>query len=349
MDNKSGNKNSAAVELGQIGGRKTAERGPEYYAAIQAKRKVRMGGRPKRPPKATYSGPLRIGEPPLIEFDCAVLEDGTRVISETKFMSAMGMYRSGAVSVRRKSESAPIPLFLAHKNLKPYVDKHLGGVHFELKAYRTERGLEARGLPAEILPKVCEIWLDANKDGVLGKRQRQIAEKADVLLRGLAHVGIIALVDEATGYQAVRDREELQAILDRFLRHELAAWAKRFPDEFYKQMFRLRGWEWKGMKVNRPQVVGKYTNDLVYERLAPRILEELESRNPKNERGRRGSKHHQWLSMDVGHPALQQHIGALLGLMRVSDNWKQFYSLVKRALPKRDETMLLPFRVEANQ
>ncbi len=129
-------KNPAAVELGKLGGQKTAERGPEYFAEIQAKRHTRGGGRPKLPPKVTHAGPLKIGD---IELDCAVLEDGSRIISETKFMKVMGMYRSGALSVRRKDASAPIPLFLAHKNLKPYAEKHLGGVHFELKPYRRRR------------------------------------------------------------------------------------------------------------------------------------------------------------------------------------------------------------------
>ena len=185
--------------------------------------------------------------------------------------------------------------------------------------------------------------MDANRANVLGRRQKLIAERAEILLRGLAHVGIIALIDEATGYQTIRDREALQAILDAYLRKELAAWAKRFPDEFYEQMFRLRGWRWKGMKVNRPQVVGKYTTDLVYERLAPGILEELESKNPKNVRGRRDAKHHQWLTENVVHPALAQHLYALIGFMRASATWKNFYDMVQRAFPKKGEVPFLPF------
>ena len=41
------------------------------------------------------------------------------------------------------------------------------------------------------------------------------------------------------------------------------------------------------MKVNRPQVVAHYTKDIVYQRLAPGILMELEERNPKDEKGNR--------------------------------------------------------------
>ena len=98
----------------------------------------------------------------------------------------------------------------------------------------------------------------------------------------------------------------------------------------------------RGMKVNQPQVVGKYTNDLVYERLAPGILKELEERNPKLPKGDRQSKHHQWLTEDVGHPALAQHLYGLIGFMRASDDWEHFYRMVQRAFPKKGDNLLLP-------
>jgi hypothetical protein len=45
-------------------------------------------------------------------------------------------------------------------------------------------------------------------------------------------------------------------------------------------MFKLKKWEWKDIKINRPGVVGKYTKDLVYSRIAPGVFGELEKRNP---------------------------------------------------------------------
>ena len=107
---------------------------------------------------------------------------------------------------------------------------------------------------------------------------------------------MIALVDEATGYQETRDRKALQSILDKYLCKELAAWSETFPDEFYKELFRLRGWQCRGMKINRPSVVGRYTNDIIYERLAPGILDELIERNPEDEKGQPKHRHHQWLT-----------------------------------------------------
>jgi hypothetical protein len=151
----------------------------------------------------------------------------------------------------------------------------------------------------------------------------------------LAKVGIIALVDEVTGYQEVRDREALQKILELYLLKEFAAWAKRFPDDFYKELFRLRGWNWNKLSVARPGYVGKLTNDLVYERLAPGILDDLKRKNPRTESGNRKVRHHQWLTEDVGHPALAQHLHATIALMRAAQNWSSFYTMIERALPKR--------------
>src|SRR5206468_1276021 len=100
---------------------------------------------------------------------------------------------------------------------------------------------------------------------------QHIAVKAEALTRGLANTGIVALVDEATGYQMVRPRDALQAYLDMILRRELAAWSKKFPDEFYENIYKLKGWTWPGMGKNRFSVLANYTMNLVYDRLAPGV------------------------------------------------------------------------------
>lgn len=326
--------NNAAAELGKLGGLKTAERGPEYYAKIQALRKTKAGGRPPNPRKATHKGDLPVGN---IKLPCFVLEDGTRVISGRGMTTAIGMRGRGQGAARiagllRQKTNANNDLLLAIEN--PIV-------------FESGAPVPTQGYEATILVEVCEALLDAkDKKKLTTEQELRYADACYMLTRAFAKVGIIALVDEATGYQEVRDRIALQAILDRFLREELAAWAKRFPDEFYKHIFRLKGWKWKGMSINRPSVVAHYTNDLVYERLAPGILEELQSRNPKDSRGIRKARHHQWLTEDVGHPALAQHLYALIGFMRISTAWDQFYRRVQLAFPKKGSTLFLPLNEE---
>jgi len=290
-------------------------------------------------PRADYDGPLIVGD---AEFDCAVLDDGTRVISETKFMETMGMYRSGALSTRRKAEvdGAQIPLSLAYKNLKPFVEQHFGAVHYNPITYRTKRGRIARGIRAEVLPKICEVWLDARKAGVLGPTQEIVAEKADILIRSFAHVGVIALIDEATGYQYERQRDALQELLKSILSDALRRWVKTFPDDYFKHLCRLRNVTYRpDMKL--PQYFGHLTNDVIYKRLAPRVLEELQSRNPRDDSGRRPAKHFQWLSEDVGHPKLLHHLGVVVGLMKISNDWPTFKKWLDVAAPAYGDLPLL--------
>lgn len=336
-------KNPAAVELGKLGGKKTAERGPEYYAEINAQRKTKGGGRPRNPPAATHTGEIHIGD---LVIPCAVLADGKRVLSERGVGRVLGK-GFGGKDWQVEEGAGKLPFFLVAKNLRPFISSDLMALVSEPIVYADPRakGSPANGLEATILPKVCDVWLKARDAGVLKTSQMPIAMKADILLRSLAGVAMIALVDEATGYQEIRDRRELEAILDLYLRKEFAAWAKRFPDEFYMEIFRLRGWHWKGMQVNRPQIVGHYTNDIVWDRLAPGLRAELQSRNPKNSRGHRSAKHHMWLTEEIGHPALAQHVYALMGFMRVCPDkgWKQFYEMVQRAFPKKGDTLSLPF------
>lgn len=256
---------------------------------------------------------------------------------------AFGSTRTG-VAEGTESGAPNMPPFLASKSISRFIPNDLMARLNQPILYRPKHGGRAAfGYEASLLPEICEVILDADKAGELRPNQKMYAEAASMLIRGLARVGIVALVDEATGYQEVRDRQALQAILDQYLRKELAAWAKRFPDEFYKEMFRLRGWKWLSISGKRPGIVGTYTNDLVYERLAPGILRELEARNPKDEHGRRKAHHHRWLTEDVGHPALAQHLHAVIGLMRAAGSWDQFYRMLNRAFPKKGQTLELAF------
>jgi hypothetical protein len=140
----------------------------------------------------------------------------------------------------------------------------------------------------------------------------------------------------------------MQHILDEFLSKELARWSKRFPDTFYKEIFRLKGWKYDPASVKRPSVIGYYTKDIVYSRLAPGVLEELEKQNP-TENGKRKAKHHQWLSPGIGHAKLAEIIGGVTMAMRLSSTWDQFKQILDRTIPKVGETIPLVYGDEDYQ
>ena len=100
---------------------------------------------------------------------------------------------------------------------------------------------------------------------------------------GLARVGIIALVDEATGYQRDRAKDSLARTLEACIAKELQPYLPTFPADFYQEMFRLRGMDYPNDTVQRPRSFGVLTKDIVYDRLAPGVLEELKKVNPKDE------------------------------------------------------------------
>jgi len=88
-----------------------------------------------------------------------------------------------------------------------------------------------------------------------------------------------------------------------------------------------------------PQYFGHLTNDIVYKRLAPAVLRELQERNPRVGSGRR-HKHHQWLSVDIGHPKLLEHLGMVIGAMKLSTDFDDFKKKLNRIAPVYKEAPL---------
>jgi hypothetical protein len=282
-------------------------------------------------PRAVRAGTLNIGG--LKNIGCWVLEDERRIISQKSFMDIIQM--PGTIPIPIEEHISQI---LDPRNLRSdSVAEFLKTVGSPVKFVTTDM-LPTFGYEGDIIIDFCKAVLYARRARNLSPAALHYADQAERLLVAIGKVGITALIDEATGYQEIRDRKALEALLDRYLRHEFAAWAKRFPDEFYQEIFRLRGWEWKGMHLNRPSCVGRYTSDLVYDRLEVGILHELEIRNPwLPEKKKREGYHHCLLTNDFGVPALAQHLHTLLAIMRGfrDGQWSRFLEFLNVAMPSK--------------
>ena len=151
-----------------------------------------------------------------------------------------------------------------------------------------------------------------------------------------------ALVDEATGYQAERGPDDLSWFLEAYIARELLPWTKRFPDEFFKCIYTLHGWDYKEGGHEHPVLVGKLINELVYEPLPPGVLVELRKKNPPNEKGNRKYRHHQLLTADTRQPHLDKQIVPLTTLMRAARGDKgQSKELFRNAFPKKTAQLQL--------
>lgn len=309
--------------------------------------------------KAIKEAPLiiRNGEGITIEFECAVLDDSddidkaSRVISERAFSRAIGAKRGGSHWLRRRQNpnGANLPVFLSANNLRPFISMDLAAALSEPLIYQTANGTNAYGIKAELIPRILEVWLKARDDGKLTKPQERFATVAEILIRGLAVTGIIALIDEATGVQELRSKDALIRFLEAYVAKEWRTYMRAFPLSFFMELCRLKNIPFRSdMKL--PRYFGHYVNDLVWDRLAPGLKTELQKRNPIQETGRRLRRHHQWLTENIGHPKLLHHLGILEGLARSNSDgeYDKFHAQVDKVLPSYKKAPLLAYARDQN-
>lgn len=283
---------------------------------------------------AKYSAdktPLKLGK---VELPCYVLNNGMRVFSGRGIQKALGAESSSGLWLSKFVNSKAITW-----NLKTGV---LRQFNEPIKFKRNGAGgsqSETYGYEATLLIDLCSAIIDAfeNPDFEINSIYYK---EANVILRAVAKTGIIALVDEATGYDKAKERSknELQNWLSKFINAEAEKWVKMFPDQFFEDVNKMRGWSWDC----KTQYMGKIINDIVYERIAPFVLQELRRKNPKLANGNRRYKFHQFLTSEEGKPLLKQHLAIIHSFAMASDyNWGKFMNLLDKAHPKQYQELAL--------
>ncbi|MDM3533609.1 P63C domain-containing protein [Serratia marcescens] len=299
--------------------RTAAERKAASAKAVAAKKELASL------PIAEYGSsdtPLRIGD---VEIQCYVLDDGSRVLSQRGMASGLGMSTTATERLLN---------FVGGERIKPFINNDiLVLIENPIKFRHRTGGGVAFGYPATILADICDAILAARKEGKLQKQQEHLADRAELLVRGFARVGIVALIDEATGYQRDREKNALAKILEEFVAKELRPWVTTFPADYYEGLFKIYGLQYppSGNKSWRPSFMGNVTNNVVYSRLAPELFPELKKAATKAERK---AKLHQWLTDDIGHPKLREHLASIVTLLKISKTPEQFYELVDTVHPK---------------
>lgn len=351
MDDKPTNgsvigKNQAAAEMGRRGGKKggvarAANMTPEARAESARKAALSRWGSLEKEniPTAMFGSserPLQIGN---VAIPCYVLDDRRRVLVQRALQTAIGMSTSGGSDGAQR-----MALFiesLAEKGIycKDLAVRIRSPIIFRPKGV----GTPAYGYEATIINDICEAVLEARNLEKLARNQAHFAEQCELLVRGLARVGIVDLVDRATGYDKVRFRENIDEIVEKFVAKEMKKWVRTFPMEYYENSYRLNGWAFDPSSNKHPGVVGHWTNDIVYARLAPGVLEALRILIPRDDKGRLKTKLSRGLTPELGHPALREHLSGVMALMKIGKNWKSFYQFLDSVYPRYGTTMQLPF------
>lgn len=295
--------------------------------------------------------PEAVGDLPIIgqTIPCAVIVvegEVIRLVSERELVKSLGGKRGGShwLRLREDLDAANLPPILSAANLREFINEELWDGLNTRYYYKVGSGAVAYGLRGELYPMICDVFLKARDAKKLLPSQDDIATSADILMRALAHTGIIALIDEATGYQTKRAVDSLARILEAFIAKELQPYIRgTFKQEFYEHLFRLRGLDYRRDTVKRPQYFGCLTNDIVYRRLAPGVLEELKKVADRNDAGRPTHKYFQRLTSNVGYMKLVEHLGAVVALMKISKDYPEFISKLDVVAQRYGQNMLLAF------
>jgi len=258
-----------------------------------------VSGQPDMP-YSMFRGSLTIGN---IEIEGHVLSDGRRVITQREVVRVITRGRdSGALNRYIERLPGADPSGLAGQTIQ----------------FRVPGGPVATGYEATLLIEICDLYLAARESGTLSRRQQGLAEMAEIIVRATAKLGIIALIDEATGYQAVRSKQALQLKLQAFIAEEMADWAQMFPPEFWIELARLEGVKYSAR--NRPIRWGKYIMMFVYDAVDPDVGRELRKINPDPHFRK---NHHQWLKQH-GREKVNNQVQQVIAIMKLCDDMADF-------------------------
>jgi hypothetical protein len=264
---------------------------------------------------------LVIGESIL---KCSVLSDGRRVIKDESLFRALDRTRKGEVRIEG------FPPIIGSKSLanlfnEIYPENIQVITPFEVAQFNGKTG---KWYDANAIPVICDLYMAAEEKGLITTQQIHVLQKAKILLRSLAKVGITALIDEATNYQDIRGKDELQLLLATFISEELRPYSKEFPKEYFENLFRIYGLPYDPTSQKRPRFFAQFNIRYVYEMLPPQVWSKLDEINPtvwSEEKKRSDRKYHIHRHLtDEGLRYLREHLQALIPVMKLSANKEDF-------------------------
>jgi hypothetical protein len=276
-------------------------------------------------PFAKFRGELALGGNPV---DCYVLDTGERVVSLRAIVKTL----AGV-------DASNLGDYIGVSALKSFINSDL--ILGETRDFHIPgTQLRGRGILAERFIEILNGYVRALQSGELTtERQKEIAIKCSIVLGACAKVGLIALIDEATGYQYERAEDALQVKLRAFVADELRAWEKTFPDELWEQFGRLTNWQ--GSLHSRPKWWGKLVLELIYHAFDPDVARYLKENKPPPYKGQ---NYHQWMTEDVGLRHLIPHIHQVIGIARTCHDMRELRDKVAEHYGREavQMTMYLP-------
>jgi hypothetical protein len=252
-------------------------------------------------PFSMFRGNLQIGD---MSVEAHVLNDFKRVLTQREVVRVLSHGR----------ESGNLGRYLSRN---PLIDSKLeSGPTIQFRVPGSS--LIATGYEGTLLVEICEKYLQAREAKLLKGSQLKLAKQAEIVIRACAKVGIIALIDEATGFQEVRAKHALQLKLQAFIAEEMQEWAHMFPEEFWYELARLESVHYSPR--SRPLRWGKYVMMFVYDAIHADVGKALREKNPNPHFLQ---NHHQWLKQ-YGRSRVNDQIQRVIAVMKLCNDMDDF-------------------------
>jgi hypothetical protein len=247
-----------------------------------------------------------IGQGKLFDVcDCYVLDGGTRVLSKRGLVALLS---NGAETTNLDRFLERLPSEYAHLAAWPNF------------AFNLPQGRVGQAVEVDAVIAICIAYDELDDADQLRANQRHLARGARRLLRAAAKVGLTALVDEATGYDAVRQRGDLAKLF----RDSLGAWEETFTPALVRELCRLglageKNIGWTSGRYPRPLAAAfRHIYELLIGVEAARRLKEINS-EPRFNRN-----HHQWLTEEA-RDLLKKNMGIVTFCARTSTSRADFW------------------------
>ena len=283
---------------------------------------------PNQIPEATRDGCITIGD---VNIDCFHLPNNTRLIHKRAIARALGMKSDGGNAFMKT---------ISRKGIGSAIDEELWEKINNPIVFKPITGDPGHGYEATVFIEICDAIWQAGRDGKLAKNQQHLSAQAEIIIRSSAKLGIIALIDEATGYIRDKRREEYKELFKEFIADEMRGWEKEFPDQWFDIWYRLYKIP-KGKKGRHPQFFGKLIRKYIYAPLANSngaILEMLDEKNPViYQNGGRRYKLFQFLNEEVGVPAFRAHMWQVIGIGQASKSKESMERNFRNAFPESND------------
>lgn len=284
-----------------------------------------------------YTGHLDMGDFGNVE--CATIRQGKvvkRYITIESFIGIVGFGNIGK-GVKECSRLLSHPRMYQEKS-----ESLLTAINYPHKV--KTNGIFRDYLEASILIEFANHILNLRRSNVLGHTWKVYCDNCERFIQGLAKTGIVSLIDEATGYKKQRTDEYRRLFLS-FIREDHSDWIKEFHQSFFDGIYKIYHLPpLEGQK--RPPFFGAFISKYVYYPLANShgaILERLREKDPVVSKHGRKYRLHQFLTEEIGKPALRKHLNQVETLLLLSRDKGAFKRNFKKVFPQPYDQLELDF------